>query len=684
MTDTTKNTGRDIAKAIVSHFYLHDDEETYSASIRNLWKNNASDEDINLVHELLKATIDECSDDQFMTWTCFLAGLCCKEDVSVKTWGDDVHHVIAALKAVVTIVTDSIQAMKALVQIHRGNISVLQEDEGVDGLGTAIFQQCVASRNYQFLKWIFQQTSSVPWDSSRVVQLVCDYAGQDRIAALLGIMAFAAHHDEDDEVDDDTGELDAFLDPEVGLAALQQSPIRAVTSGDVSRILSRYRISSGKRALIGKPLDPTSFKQYTGFLSRLSSEIFPHKPEEVLLWLTQHNENARTLQTRVSQVCKFMESMRRQEGDSVDIEREKSKDRHELFGGEEAFSIAYEIYRQDCLAKTEQQKRDAATATGQLSTRDEALWEHETTLRRAYEARVKVADKLKQQCRKNIQLQQVTRENISALQEQAILEIYMEHPPLRSLEFQLMQYDPPSIDDDTNYVEGNHMIINRDKTSFQYGTYRMPMTALLQNTVELLINCRKARGFTSGRLFQRHDEAPYTRSGFTEATYQAFAKLIGKKLGCRMLRKIVQTGKTARGELQWPSQRRAFHQASRHSAAVAEAHYVIESAQDLSPVVNVPEPVADDAVSTTSERSEYKKRQRTAWGKDVESWFSEHCGDRTYLVGDGHRDWSLMANHMNTACGSRMEGVQLKNRYCNLEKKRKKLSQQAAAVTEEI
>lgn len=738
------NTGRDIARTIVNRFYLHDDEEAYSACIRRLWKKEALQDDICTAHELLKAAIPECTDKEYVTWTRFVAGLCCSDEVdevAVKKWGDEIQFVFVALKAVVTRVKSSQRAMEALICIHTGKLDILLQDEGVDSLGTFIFSTSVAANDFPFLRWILRGTRFTVWDASEIQKFVCQYAGQERIPALLGIMALSDQHrsaeaseteaseaivsendtndvsenealDDDGEMergresenedesedsqDDGPGELDAFLDPDIELSALAQSPSRHICENDITRILGRYRITSGKKGLIGNALDPTSFMQYTNSLNRLPVAIFPHKAEEVLLWLTEHAKKPSSLHTRVNHICKFMECMRANESDNQGLAEEKRREREELFGGDETFAISYEIYRQDCLARNEQKKQDQlATPGAHLSERDAELWEHEDKLRAAYGKRVIETERTKNLCRDKIEFNAITREDISALQEQAILEVYMEQPPLRSMEFQTMEYDPLQIEKDTNYVDGDEMVINRDKTSFKYGTYRMTMTPRLKDTVHLLIQCRKARGFERGRLFQRHDEIPYTRSGFTQATYQAFSRLIGKRLGCRMLRKIVQTGKTQRGELQWPSQRRAFHEASRHSAAVAEAHYVIEpsgsgskaalcdekAAPEAQPEAQLEDEGqdADAASTTTSERNETRKRRRTPWGKDVEEWFSQHCSDRAFLVGDGHRDWALMARRMNAACDSQMEGIQLKNRYCNLEKKKKKmLSQQMA------
>ncbi len=171
-----------------------------------------------------------------------------------------------------------------------------------------------------------------------------------------------------------------------------------------------------------------------------------------------------------------------------------------------------------------------------------------------------------------------------------------------------------------------------------------------------------------------------------------------------MLRKIIQTGKTDRGELRWPGDRKEFHQASRHSAAVADAHYVIPQAvpkrarlddagtaltqAPTTTSTNVPTPtpevieIADEDERSigSTETNSGRKRRRMAWTTDCFTWFAEHLSDPIYLGRNGFHDWERMAVDMNLECGSVMSGQNLKDRWKNQRKEEAKKAAMAAVV----
>lgn len=331
-------------------------------------------------------------------------------------------------------------------------------------------------------------------------------------------------------------------------------PQKALTLEDIESILRRHRVRSGPPQKRGKALAEESLRDYVRDLNRLPKDIFPSQPEDTIEFL-EGKYGASTINKMVTRIDTFMHCLENNEEDQI-----------AYFGSTRMYRYALAVFHEQRLTENEKDtlRRNQPAV---LAEREQKLYVSLEKLETAY------ADML-EKLRRMLQGRNADR---WLLQEYVLIALYQEQPPMRSREFQMLKYNPEEVTKDTNYVCDDRLVIRKDKVSDAKGQYIYDLKAApeLRQAIKLLISLHQEAGKERGFLFQRRDGEGLSREGFRKATYRAFTNLVGKGLGCRILRKIVQSGLTERGDMRWPEQRREFHQKSRHSASVAERHYIV-------------------------------------------------------------------------------------------------------------
>jgi len=351
--------------------------------------------------------------------------------------------------------------------------------------------------------------------------------------------------------DDDT-EIQGFFISEEEEEDETVQPAEKLTKPFIRTVLERRVIPSGSRR--GQRLGEVSLTTYTNNLSQIPTDFFPFDPDSTLDWL-EATKVPSSAGKFINQIDVFLQCF-------TDLaEQEK------YFGSVKQFLYAKSVFRDQKRCVNEQEMRSRPDQQAMWRAKDEAMKVPLETLEINYEEKVKSA--VRKMVGGEIPVDRFR------LQDYFIIELYQERPPTRSKEWWLLQYNPEIITDETNYVSGDRLIIQTDKVSDSMGTYVYELTDVMKDTLRLLIQEHQRAGIESGSVFQKKDGSAMSRSGFRKATYRAFAWLVGKGLGCRILRKIVLSGKTERGELRWPEQRREFLRQSRVSGDTAERHYII-------------------------------------------------------------------------------------------------------------
>lgn len=415
---------------------------------------------------------------------------------------------------------------------------------------------------------------------------------------------------EDDEgEDEDTSDLEKVVEAVklIDEGSLPPPTRKTIAEADIRRILGRHRITIAKTGQFGEPLAESTLKKYTGILRSIAQragKMFPHNAAMVIdlvktTMLRSFKDDSRkpdedTVRTRISNIDTFMKCLAASEDDDDSLAEEKARERRELFGSEEGYDGAYHLYHQEHLRlQALQHLKEAGPA--ELTAAEKELWVDLGHLEKKYEARVAEVEVLMAEM-EDLETRglAVADEKRFALQDFVNASLYIERPPVRSEEYWSLRYSPVRLTPQTNYVGGACLIIQKDKTSNTRGTVRYEMKGVLLRAMSLLIRCHISAGVANGHVFQTRKGDAYTLSGFNMKTYAVFSDLVGKRLGCRILRKIFATGMTARGELTWPEQRKKFHDAMRHSGAVADRYYIIRL--DNAPTDAPPIPCPEDAV----------------------------------------------------------------------------------------
>jgi hypothetical protein len=499
--------------------------------------------------------------------------------------------------------------------------------------------------------------------------------------------------------DNDT-EIQGFFASEEEEEHTSVIPAERLTSSVIRNALQRHVSRSGSNR--GQSLSEESLTSYTNNLSSIPTDFFPFDPDSTLDWL-----EARKVPSSAGKFVRQIDVFVHCFSDPV----EQGK----YFGSVRQFEYAKSVFHEKQRCVNEEESRRRPNQQAMWSAKDEAMRVSLETLENNYEEKVKSAV-----------MKMVSGEvpvDRWKLQDYFNIELYQERPPTRSKEYWLLQYNPDVITDETNYVSGDRLIIQTDKVSGSMGTYVYELTDIMKDTLRLLIREHQRAGIESGTVFQKRDGSAMSRSGFRKATYKAFAWLVGKGLGCRILRKIVLSGKTERGELQWPEQRREFLRLSRVSSDTAERHYIIRvstpqeekgkaadnrsgpdvlktvprnnrqasgSGRDMKQAGGASakrqQPDSDDddvesvASGSSSESSRSRKKARVVEGSDeldewgspgssradwsderLQKWFRKHLGHYTRVRGGKDvYDWVKMAGKMNEKFGTAYQGRQLK------------------------
>jgi len=361
------------------------------------------------------------------------------------------------------------------------------------------------------------------------------------------------------EEEGDSAVLEGFFEDDDDEDLESAVPTKHVDPQFMSHILRLHRQEKGKKA--GQPLLPDTITDYVQILKPIPTDIFPCDPDQTLDHLEKKYATS-TVNKTLTYIGTFMKCFER----LGDVEKQQ------YFGSLKRFRYARAAFHDMRAQYNERENNRRGKGDPKYTESEEAKRVDLEVLEKAY------AEKVISGLRRMVEgTEQVER---WYLQRCILIALYQERPPTRSLEYALLKYlgaNREGVSHDTNYVSGDRLVIQRDKVSGSKGTFIYDMTGILQQGMKLLIaEHTKASGDEiGGFVFQKRNGKGMTRSGFKKATYSAFGWLVGEQLGCRILRKIVQSGLTERGELMWPQQRDEFWRLSRHSGSTAANHYII-------------------------------------------------------------------------------------------------------------